>query len=64
MYSMSNVYSISSITDIPLYFREESSDESDTEMEVDGVVAVTSTSKAKHDIIIKQEVTMYIRTPS
>ncbi|XP_052767669.1 cleavage and polyadenylation specificity factor subunit 2-like [Mya arenaria] len=34
---------------------EESSDESDAEMEVDGAVPAPSTSRAKHDIIIKQE---------
>lgn len=35
--------------------QEESSDESDVEMEVDGAAPVPSSSKAKHDIIIKQE---------
>ena len=43
-----------------LYSRdiEESSDESDTEMEVDGTTNIASTSKAKHDIIIKQHTTI------
>ena len=35
---------------------DESSDESDTEMEVEGTGGYSSTSGAKHDLMLKQEV--------
>ena len=41
------------------YFRgieDESSDESETEMEVEGAGPYSSTSGAKHDLMLKQEV--------
>ena len=42
---------------------DESSDESETEMEVEGAGPYSSTSGAKHDLMLKQEVSLTLILP-